>query len=420
MKRGKIMEFNAETKRKLREEYDACVKLGLKLDMSRGKPGTEQLALSEGMLTALSDGEDCVKGRAADYRNYGLLDGIPEMRELVAELMDVKAENVIAGGNSSLNMMYDTISAAMLFGVPGSEKPWSKYDKISFLCVVPGYDRHFAITERMGINMINVPLHSDGPDMDMVESLVASDETIKGIWCVPKYSNPDGVTYSDETVRRMASLKPAAADFRIFWDNAYALHDWYEQGDSLLNIISETEKAGNPDMVFEFMSTSKVTFPGSGVAAVISSPANIAFLKKTMFYQTIGPDKLNQLRHVKFFGTADNLRRHMRRHADIIRPKFEYVLNKFEQELTGIAEWNVPRGGYFISLNVPDGCAARTVQLLAGAGVKMTSAGSCFPYGKDPNDKNIRIAPTYPSMDELRQATDLICLCVKLAASEKA
>lgn len=414
------MEFNAETKRKLREEYDACVKRGLKLDMSRGKPGSEQLALSEGMLTALSSGEDCAAGRAADYRNYGLVEGIPEMRELIAELMDVQPQNVIAGGNSSLNMMYDTISAAMLFGLPGSEKPWGKYDKISFLCVVPGYDRHFAVTERMGINMINVPLLADGPDMDAVESLVAADDTIKGIWCVPKYSNPDGVTYSDEVVRRMAALKPAASDFRIFWDNAYALHDWYEQGDSLLNIIVETEKAGNPDMVFEFMSTSKVTFPGSGVAAVISSPANIAFLKKCMFYQTIGPDKLNQLRHVKFFGTADNLRRHMRRHADIIRPKFEYVLDKFKQELTGVAEWNVPRGGYFISLNVPDGCAARTVELLAGAGVKMTSAGSCFPYGKDPRDRNIRIAPTYPSMDELMQATDLICLCAKLAAAEKA
>lgn len=414
------MEFNAETKRKLREEYDACVKRGLKLDMSRGKPGAEQLALSEGMLTALSSGEDCVEGRAADYRNYGLVEGIPEMRELIAELMDVQPQNVIAGGNSSLNMMYDTVSAAMLFGLPGSEKPWGKYDKISFLCVVPGYDRHFAVTERMGINMINVPLLADGPDMDAVESLVASDDTIKGIWCVPKYSNPDGVTYSDEVVRRMAALRPAASDFRIFWDNAYALHDWYEQGDSLLNIIAETERAGNPDMVFEFMSTSKVTFPGSGVAAVISSPANIAFLKKCMFYQTIGPDKLNQLRHVKFFGTADNLRRHMRKHADIIRPKFEYVLDKFKQELTGVAEWNVPRGGYFISLNVPDGCAARTVELLAGAGVKMTSAGSCFPYGKDPRDRNIRIAPTYPSMDELMQATDLICLCAKLAAAEKA
>ena len=388
--------------------------------MARGIPAPEQLDLSMEMLnTPLTD---TMSESGNDCRSYGVLDGIPEAKKLFAEILDVQPENIIVGGNSSLQLMYDTISRAMLLGVLGSEKPWCKYDKVKFLCPAPGYDRHFGICESLGIEMITVPYKEDGPDMDEVERLVASDETIKGIWCVPMYSNPTGISYSDEVVRRFANLKPAAKDFRIFWDNAYCVHHLSDDGQAhLLNIIDECRKAGNPDMVFEFTSTSKISFPGSGVAVICASKDNIEFIKKQMGKQTIGFDKLNQLRHVRFFKNRKGIEEQMRRHADIIRPKFEAVLRTLETELKplGIATWTDPRGGYFISFNGMDGTAKRIVALAKEAGVTMTNAGATYPYGNDPHDSNIRIAPTYPSIDELQTAMDLFCVCVRLASVEK-
>ena len=388
--------------------------------MARGIPAPEQLDLSMKMLnTPLTD---TMSESGNDCRSYGVLDGIPEAKKLFAEILDVQPENIIVGGNSSLQLMYDTISRAMLLGVLGSEKPWCKYDKVKFLCPAPGYDRHFGICESLGIEMITVPYKEDGPDMDEVERLVASDETIKGIWCVPMYSNPTGISYSDEVVRRFANLKPAAKDFRIFWDNAYCVHHLSDDGQAhLLNIIDECRKAGNPDMVFEFTSTSKISFPGSGVAVICASKDNIEFIKKQMGKQTIGFDKLNQLRHVRFFKNRKGIEEQMRRHADIIRPKFEAVLRTLETELKplGIATWTDPRGGYFISFNGMDGTAKRIVALAKEAGVTMTNAGATYPYGNDPHDSNIRIAPTYPSIDELQTAMDLFCVCVRLASVEK-
>ena len=410
----------AAEKALLEKEYKNHKEKGLRLDMSRGKPAPVQLDLTKDMMTVL--GKDDYKTEAGmDCRNYGVLDGIPEAKAMFAEMLDVKPENIIVGGNSSLQLMYDTIIRALQLGVLGSEKPWCKYEKVKFLCPVPGYDRHFAICQSLGIEMINVEYKDNGPDMDEVERLVASDDSIKGIWCVPMYSNPTGLTYSDETVKRMAALKPAAKDFRIFWDNAYCVHHLADDHDTLLNIIDECAKAGNPDMVFEFTSTSKISFPGSGLAVIAASKANIDFIKSQMTYQTIGFDKLNQLRHVKFFKNADGIAAQMKRHAAIIRPKFEEVLAMLEKEIApvGAGSWKSPKGGYFISFDGFDGTAKRIVSLAGEAGVVMTGAGATYPYGKDPRDKNIRIAPTFPTVDELHAAMEIFCVCVKLASVEK-
>lgn len=422
------MSYKEMTKEELLKEresvaakYEELKAMGLKLDMSRGKPNTEQLDISMEMVDTLSRTHKLVGEQGVDCRNYGVLDGIIEAKRLLSAMIECPVDNIIIYGNSSLNVMYDAVARSMTHGVMGST-PWAKLDKVKFLCPVPGYDRHFAITEFFGIEMINVPMASDGPDMDMVEDLVSKDASIKGIWCVPKYSNPSGITYSDETVRRFANLKPAAEDFRIYWDNAYCIHHLYEdKQDHILEILEECEKAGNPDMVFKFCSTSKVTFPGSGIAAISASKANLEFIKKQMSVQTIGHDKLNQLRHAHFFGDFNGMLEHMKKHADIIRPKFEAVLATLDKELGGldIARWTRPNGGYFIALDTLDGCAKRVVGLCAEAGVVMTSAGATYPYGKDPHDSNIRIAPTYPSTEELKQACEIFVTCVKLASIDK-
>ncbi len=404
----------------LNKEYEDVKAKGLQLDMSRGKPAASQLDMGMDFMSAL-DGDAFMTQEGVDCRNYGILEGIPEARKLMGDMLGVPAENVIVCGNASLNIMYDTISRSMIFGVMGST-PWCKLDKVKFLCPVPGYDRHFAITEQFGIEMINVPMSATGPDMDFVEKLVSEDETIKGMWCVPKYANPLGITYSDETVRRLAALKPAAKDFRLYWDNAYVIHDLYEdKSDELLEILSECEKAGNPDMVFEFCSTSKVTFPGAGIAAVASSLANLEYIKKTMTIQTIGYDKINQLRHVKYFKNIDGMKAHMKKHAAIMRPKFEAVLAVLQEELAGlsIGSWVKPNGGYFISFDAMEGCAKAIVQKCKEAGVVLTGAGATYPYKNDPKDSNIRIAPTFPTPEELALATDLFVLCVKLVSVEK-
>ncbi len=405
----------------LEKQYEDAKALNLALDMSRGKPAAAQLDLSMPMMSLLNQDSVLKAENGTDCRNYGVLDGIPEAKKLMADMVGAKPENVIVYGNSSLNIMYDTIVRSMLHGVLGST-PWCKLDKVKFLCPVPGYDRHFAITESFGIEMISIPMTENGPDMDMVEKYVQEDETVKGIWCVPKYSNPQGISYSDETVRRFAALKPAAKDFRIFWDNAYCVHHIYEEKqDEILNILEECEKAGNPDMVYQFASTSKVTFPGSGVAAISTSTANIADIKKYLTLQTIGHDKINQLRHVKFLKDVNGIKAHMKKQADIIRPKFEAVLEVLDKELggLGIATWTKPNGGYFISFETLDGCAKAVVGKCKEAGVVMTGAGATFPYGKDPKDSNIRIAPTLPTPEELSKAADLFVLCVKLVSVEK-
>ncbi len=394
---------------------------GLQLDMSRGKPEPAQLDMGMGLLDVLNSDSDMKSMEGVDTRNYGLMDGITEAKHLMADVMGVPAENVIVYGNSSLAIMYDTVSRSVTHGVMGST-PWCKLDKVKFLCPVPGYDRHFAITEHFGIEMIPIPMTPDGPDMDLVEKYVSGDEAVKGIWCVPKYSNPQGYTYSDETVRRFAALKPAAKDFRIYWDNAYAVHHLYEdRQDTLLEILGECEKVGNPDLVFEFCSTSKITFSGAGMAAMASSAANLAEAKKIMKLQTIGYDKVNQLRHARYFKNLEGMLAHMKKHADIIRPKFEAVLSVLEQELggLGIGEWTKPLGGYFISFEAMDGCAKEIVAKCKELGVVLTGAGATFPYGKDPRDSNIRIAPTYPTAEEMAQATDVFVLCVKLVSVEK-
>ena len=404
---------------KLNAEYENFKAQGLKLDMSRGKPGADQLDISNDLLTTVTSIEES-KINGTDTRNYGGLDGLPEMKKIFADMLGVDTTEVIVGGNSSLNMMYDTVARAMLFGIMGST-PWSKLDKVKFLCPVPGYDRHFTVCQTFGIEMIPVEMDANGPDMDVVEKLVSEDSAIKGIWCVPKYSNPGGVTYSDEVVRRFANLKPAAEDFRIFWDNAYVVHDLYDTTDPLLNILDECKKAGNEDMCYIFASTSKVTFPGAGVAVMAGSAANMDATRKLMTFQTIGPDKVNQLRHIRFLKDMDGVRAHMKKHAAIIRPKFEIVLNTLEKELAGldIAEWHKPNGGYFISLDVYPGCAKKVHALLKDAGVVMTGAGATFPYGNDPKDRNLRIAPTFPTVSELEVAVNMLCLCVKIAAIDK-
>lgn len=411
-----------DLRKEVAKQYDDLKAMGLKLDMSRGKPNVEQLDISTGMISEFK-GDDLVGEEGVDCRNYGVLDGIVEAKRLLSAMIECPIDNIIIYGNSSLNVMYDTVARSMTHGVMGST-PWAKLDKVKFLCPVPGYDRHFAITEFFGIEMINVPLNSDGPDMDMVEKLVAEDAAIKGIWCVPKYSNPSGVSYSDEVVRRFARLKPAAEDFRIYWDNAYCIHHLYDEPqkqDHILEILEECEKAGNPDMVFKFCSTSKVTFPGSGIAAISASKANLEFIKKQMTVQTIGHDKLNQLRHSRFFGDFDGMLKHMQHHAEILRPKFKIVLDALNDNLggLGIAKWTNPKGGYFIALDTLDGCAKRVVALCKDAGVVMTGAGATYPYGKDPHDSNIRIAPTYPTNDELKMACEVLVTCVKLASIDK-
>lgn len=405
----------------LQTKYFELKNAGISLDMSRGKPGADQLDLSAPMLDVLNSTSSFKGAQGFDLRNYGQLDGIIEAKELFGELMDAPVDHVMVYGNSSLNIMYDLISRAMLHGI-GGNTPWCKQEKVKFLCPVPGYDRHFAITESFGIEMITVPMDENGPDMDLVEKYVNNDATVKGIWCVPKYSNPSGAVYSDEVVNRMASLKPAAADFRIFWDNAYAVHHLYPENKAeIVNIVTACEKAGNPDMYYELCSTSKITFPGSGVAALITSPANIEEIKKSMTVQTIGHDKLNQMRHVMFFKNAEGIHKHMEKHAALIRPKFEAVLNTLEEELGGleIGTWLKPIGGYFIAFDTIPGCAKRVVSLCKEAGVVMTPAGSTYPYMNDPQDTSIRIAPTLPSPADLKKACEVFVLCVKLATVEK-
>ena len=426
--RRKIMQYNDMSKEELlalkeslNKEYAEAKAKGLALDMSRGKPSAKQLDVSLGLLDTINSSSDLKSLDGTDCRNYGVLDGIPEAKKLMADMMGTTPDHVIVYGNASLNIMFDQISRAYTHGILGNT-PWCKLDKVKFLCPVPGYDRHFAITERFGIEMINIPMSESGPDMGMVEEYVSKDASVKGIWCVPKYSNPQGYTYSEETVKRMAALKPAAEDFRIFWDNAYVIHDLYDDNkDEIADIISECEKAGNPDMVFEFASTSKVSFPGSGIAALATSANNIADIKKQLTIQTIGHDKLNQLRHVRFFKDINGLKEHMRKHAEFIRPKFEAVESVFEEELggLGIGSWTEPKGGYFISFDAMDGCAKAIVAKCKEAGVKLTGAGATFPYGKDPKDSNIRIAPSFPTPEEMKQAADLFVLCVKLVSVEK-
>jgi aspartate/methionine/tyrosine aminotransferase len=404
----------------LQKQYDGFKSKNLKLDMSRGKPGADQLDLSLEVLDCINSSESCKSEGGADCRNYGLLDGIPEAKKLFADMLEVNPSEIIIGGNSSLNMMYDTIARAVTHGVLG-ETPWCKLDRVKFLCPSPGYDRHFAVTEHFGFELVTIGMKPDGPDMDEVKRLVESDPSIKGIWCVPKYSNPEGITYSDEVVDRFASLNPAASDFRIFWDNAYCVHHLRDTHDKLKNILEALRKNGKENMVYIFGSTSKISFPGSGVSMMAASEENIASIKEQLAFQSIGPDKLNQLRHVRFFKDMNGIEQHMIKHAEIVRPKFDAVIECFERELTGtgLAEWTNPNGGYFISVNTLDGCAKRTVQLCSEAGVVITPAGATFPYGLDPRDRNIRVAPTYPPIDELKTAVELFCLCTKLAGVEK-
>lgn len=408
-------------KEKLMAEYAKYKAMNLSLDMSRGKPGAAQLDLSMPILDVITS-DDVIKSEAGlDCRNYGVLDGIPEAKKLMGDIIGCPADNVIVYGNSSLNIMYDTVSRSMTHGVAGNT-PWCKLDKVKFLCPTPGYDRHFGVTQHFGIEMIEIPMLPTGPDMDMVEKLVSTDDAIKGIWCVPKYSNPQGISYSDETVKRFAALKPAAKDFRIYWDNAYAIHHLFNgHNDEILNILDECEKAGNPDMVYIFCSTSKVTFPGSGIAAMASSLANIEEIRKQMGVQTIGHDKINQLRHVKYFKNIDGVMKHMEKQAALIRPKFEAVLDILDKEIAPleVATWTRPNGGYFISFDTMEGCAKKVVQMCKEAGVVMTGAGATHPYKNDVKDTNIRIAPTYPDIDELIKACNVFVLCVKIVSVEK-
>lgn len=405
----------------LEVEYKEMESKGLNLNMARGKPGYSQLELCMPMLDVVNSSSDMRTMMGNDTRNYGDLDGIGECRRLMAYMLEVEKDNVLVGGNSSLNLMFDTVSRSFTHGVNGST-PWYKLDKVKFLCPVPGYDRHFRITEEFGIEMINIPLHEDGPDMDLVEEYVNNDPAVKGIWCVPKYSNPTGISYSDEVVLRFANLKPAAEDFRIYWDNAYGIHHLYEDTqDKILNILEECKKAGNPNMVYIFCSTSKISFPGSGVSAIASSLENIEFIESHMTVQTIGHDKINQLRHARFFKDIDGLNAHMKKHADVIRPKFAAVLDTLEAELSGlgIGSWIKPRGGYFISFDSMPGCAKAIVAKCKALGVVMTDAGATYPYGKDPQDSNIRIAPTFPSIEEMQVASKVFVLCVKLCSVNK-
>ncbi len=405
----------------LKAEYKKFQEMDLNLNMARGKPCREQLDLSMDMMDSLNSSADLFCEDGTDCRNYGVLTGIDEAKVLIGAMMENKPENIIIYGNSSLNVMYDTVSRAMTHGIMGNT-PWCKLDHVKFLCPVPGYDRHFGITEYFGIEMIPVPMSPEGPDMDLVEKLVSEDEAVKGIWCCPKYSNPQGYSYSDETVRRFARLKPAAKDFRIFWDNAYGIHHLYDDHqDYLIEILHECKAAGNPDLVYKFASTSKITFPGSGIAALATSPNNMEDILSQLTHQTIGHDKVNQLRHVRFFGDIEGMKAHMRKHADIIRPKFEAVEEILDKNLggLGVGTWTKPNGGYFISFDSLDGCAKKIVDAAKKAGVTMTGAGATWPYGKDPHDSNIRVAPTYPPIEDLKIAAELFTVCVRLVSAQK-
>ena len=404
----------------LKKEYIDAKGKGLNLNMARGKPSKAQLDLSMDVLDALTSKGSAITESGIDTRNYGDMTGIPEAKKLMADVMGTDPQNVIVFGNASLPIMYDTVARSYCFGVNGST-PWCKLDKVKWLCPVPGYDRHFAIKEQFGIEMITIPMNSDGPDMELVKKYVEEDETVKGIWCVPKYSNPTGITFSDSVVRAFASLRPAAEDFRIFWDNAYAVHDLYDdKKDELLDILSECALNGNEDMVYEFCSTSKVSFAGAGIAAMATSEKNRKWVESTMTIQTIGYDKMNQLRHVRYFKDIDGLKAHMKKHADMLRPKFEAVLNCFESELDGldIATWTEPKGGYFISFDAMEGCAKEIVAKCKEAGVTLTGAGATYPYKKDPKDSNIRIAPSFPTPEEMELAAKVFVLCVKLVTVE--
>ena len=402
------------------QKFDEIKSMGLNLNMARGVPSPDQLSLSLGMLNVLYAEADCRASDGTDCRNYGVMDGIPECKRMMATLMGVTPDMVMTGGNSSLNMMFDTISCFMNKPVVPGTPPWSLVPDRKFLCPVPGYDRHFGITEYFEFEMIPVPMDENGPDMDKVEELV-KDPSVKGMWCVPKYSNPTGITYSDEVVRRIAALKPAAKDFRLMWDNAYCIHDLTDETAELLNIFEECEKNGNIDMPIEFCSTSKITFPGSGVAAMAASENNMKVIKNKYKFQTIGYDKLNMLRHVRFFGDFDGMKAHMKKHAEVLKPRFDLVIGKLHDQLEqyGIVWYNHPKGGYFVSVNVMDGTAKRVVELCKEAGVNLTGAGATYPYHNDPYDSNIRIAPSFPSLEELGTAMDVFCVCARLAAIEK-
>ena len=405
----------------LKKQYENEKGKGLSLNMARGKPGKAQLDLSLGMLDVINSSSEFVGADGMDCRNYGILKGIDECRRLFAEILGVDKENMMVGGSSSLNMMFDTISCMMTKPIAEGCKPWYEVENRKFLCPVPGYDRHFGITGYYGFEMIPVPMTEDGPDMDMIEELVASDDSIKGIWCVPKYSNPQGITYSDETVRRFAALKPAAKDFRIMWDNAYCIHDVTDTPDELLNIMEACKETGNEDMPILFCSTSKITFPGAGVAAMAASEKNMKVFTERYNYEVISYDKLNMLRHVKYFGNYQGVLDHMKKHKEVLQPKFQIVLNALDKELapTATAQWTKPNGGYFVSVDVLPGTAKRVVQLCKEAGVVLTDAGATYPLGKDPKDSNIRIAPSFPPNSELEQAMEIFCICAKLAACEK-
>ena len=398
--------------------YEKYKEMGLKLDLSRGKPNSEQLDMSMPLLAGLSTRESCFSAAGFDCRNYGILDGIPEMKKLFSDLLGIKEEYITVGGNSSLQLMYDAIARAMIFGTLGSERPWAKEEGLKWICVTPGYDRHFGMTEIFGFELLSVPMTAEGPDMDMVEELVR-DPKVKGIWCVPKYSNPTGNTYSDETVRRLAKMECAAPDFRIMWDNAYAVHDLGRSKDNLLDIFAEAEKYGNLDRIFYFSSTSKITFPGAGVALMATSPANKKHIAKYLGAQTIGYDKLNQLRHVEYFKNAEAVEAHMLRLGEFIGEKFAITLEALDSlKGLGIAEWTEPRGGYFVSLNVMPGTAKRVYDLMKDAGVTLTNVGATFPYGIDPKDENLRIAPTFPTNEELKTACSILTVATRLAALE--
>lgn len=404
----------------LNEQYEELKAKKLSLNMARGKPSAAQLDLALGVLEALKARSEFANSNGDDCRNYGVWDGLPEMKKIFSDMIGVPASQIILGNNSSLNMMFEVISRGYTHGYNGCT-PWCRLDKIKFLCPVPGYDRHFGITEYYGFEMINIPMYATGPDMDLVEKLVTEDDSIKGIWCVPKYSNPTGITYSDETVRRFAALRPAAKDFKIMWDNAYCVHDLTDTPDTLLDLYAECLKQGTEDNVLFFASTSKISFPGAGVAALAASKRNIEDLKRRITTQTIGPDKLNQLRHILFLHDINGVHALMQGHRKILEPKFQIVEESLERELgdLGIAKWSKPNGGYFVNLDVMNGCAKRVVSLCKEAGVVLTDAGATFPYGADPNDSNIRVAPTFPPQEELRQAMHLLCICVRLAATEK-